>query len=120
MRYLVVLLPIIAIGCSATEKGDAMSPPLVCSLSPEDLRDRRDALLPGLIHRADRVTDLDNGLRLEFRSRPGILTEIARIMEQERGCCTFLRFNLTAEAEDGPIIFDVTGPKGTRDVLRSL
>jgi hypothetical protein len=115
-----IVLPLAILGCSSAEKGDAVPAPLACSLTPEDLRNRRDALLPGLIHRADRVTDLDNGLRLEFKTKPGVLAEIARIMEQERGCCTFLRFSLTTEPEDGPITFDVTGPKGTREVLRSL
>ena len=115
-----IAVPLAMLGCSSAEKGDTVPAPLACSLTPEDLRDRRDALLPGLIHRADTVTDLENGLRLEFKSKSGLLAEIARIMEQERGCCTFLRFNLTAEAEDGPITLDVTGPKGTREVLRSL
>lgn len=122
MRYVVLAaLPLVAFGCSSAEKGELMPPPpLACSLTPADLRDRRDALLPGLIHRADKVTDLDNGLRLEFKTKPGLLAEIARIMEQERACCTFLRFNLTAESENGPVTFDVTGPPGTREVLRSL
>jgi len=118
-----LLLPVALMGCSSApreEKGNAVPAPLACSLTPEDLRNRRDALLPGLIHRADKVTDLENGLRLEFKGKPGLLGEIARIMEQERACCTFLRLHLTAEAEDGPITFDVTGPKGTREVLRSL
>jgi hypothetical protein len=47
------------------------------------------------------VTDLDNGLLLEFKSKPGALTEMVRILEQERGCCTFLRFMLTIGPEDG-------------------
>jgi hypothetical protein len=115
-----LLLPLAMFGCSSTPTEDTVPAPLSCSLTPEDLRNRRDALLPGLIHRADKVTHLDNGLRLEFKTKPGVLTDIARIMEQERACCTFLRFNLTTEPEDGPIIFDVTGPKGTREVLRSL
>lgn len=121
MRYVfLAVLPLAAIGCSSAEDGHDTPAPLACSLTPEDVRNRRDALLPGLIHRADKVTDLDNGLRLEFKSKPGLLADIARIMEQERECCTFLRFDLIAEPEDGPVTFDVTGPPGTRDVLRSL
>jgi hypothetical protein len=128
MRHLCwIILPLAVFGCSSsrntqtnTPKEDAVTTPIACSLTPEDLRSRRDTLLPGLIRRADRVSDLDNGLRLEFKSRSGLLAEVAQIMEQERGCCGFLRFQLTVEAEGGAITLDVTGPEGTREVLRSL
>lgn len=119
-HFCCIVLPLAMLGCSSAKSGDGVSAPLACSLTPEELRNRRDALLPGLIHRAEKVTDLDNGLRLEFKNKDGLLAEIAKIMEQERACCTFLRFQLIAEPEGGMITFDVTGPKGTREVLRSF
>lgn len=94
--------------------------PVVCTLTPEQLAAARDTLLPGLLARAERVTDLPEGVRLHFASQPGLLTELARVMEQERGCCRFLRFQLVAEAADGAITLDVTGPPGTREALRAL
>jgi hypothetical protein len=95
-------------------------PPIACTLSPDQLRERGDALLPGLMRRAESVTDLPNGLRLRFASRDGLLTELATVMEQERLCCRFLHFQLTADSNGGPVTLDVTGPPGTREVLRSL
>lgn len=96
------------------------SPPLACTLTPEELSNRRDQLLPGLVGRAEEVTDLENGLRLRFQSTEGLITELARVVEAERCCCSFLRFQLTAEPESGAVTFDVTGPAGTRELLRSL
>ena len=41
-------------------------------------------------------------------------------MDQERDCCTFLRFALQAEPHAGPVTLEVTGPAGTGEMLRGL
>lgn len=64
--------------------------------------------------------DLAPRSRLRFISRPGLLTEIVTVIEQERTCCSFLRFQLVAEQGEGPILLDVSGPAGTRELLRGL
>ena len=92
----------------------------VCSLTPEQLQQRRQALITGLLKRADQVTDLDDGLRLHFAYRAGLLAELTRVIEQEQDCCNFLRFQLSVEPSAGPITFEVTGPPGTRQMLRSF
>lgn len=92
----------------------------VCSLSPKELNARRQELLPGLIKRADQVTDIDDGLALRFASRPGLMTELCTIVEMERTCCSFLKFSIEVAAHGGAITFTVSGPKGTRDMLRAL
>lgn len=94
--------------------------PLACTLSPEQLASRRKDLLPGLFAKADKVDDLPNGFRLHFAYRTGLLAELARVIEQERTCCGFLRFQVTVEPNDGPIAFEVTGPEGTREMLLSI
>jgi hypothetical protein len=92
----------------------------ICSLSPEQLQQRRQVLIPGLLKRADQVTSLDDGFRLRFAYRDGLLAELARVIEQEQTCCSFLRFRLSVEPGAGPITFEVTGPPGTGQMLRSL
>ncbi len=98
----------------------AKNPAIACTLTPDELNSRREQLLPGLMRRASEVTDLANGLRLRFDTHPGLLAELVGIVDQERTCCSFLRFQLTAEPDNGPITFEVTGPPGTREMLRSL
>lgn len=93
---------------------------LACTLAPDELRAKREGLIPGLLKRADEVTELQNGCRMRFATRPGLLDELTQAVEQERTCCSFLRFQITIEANDGPVFFDVTGPPGTRELLRSL
>ena len=93
---------------------------VACALTPEQLDERREQLLPGLIERAKEVIEIENGVQLRFESSPGLLADIVKVVDQERRCCTFLRFQVTAEPDNGPILFEVTGPPGTRELLRSL
>jgi hypothetical protein len=42
------------------------------------------------------------------------------MIDAERQCCQFLRFQLTVEAAGGPVVLDVTGPLGSRDFLGAM
>ena len=102
------------------------NPKLACKLSPEQLQKQRQELLPGLFKRADNLTDLTglpdaaDGIRLYFVHRPGLLAELARIIGREQDCCSFLSFQITVGPSGGPVTFDITGPTGTRDMLKAL
>jgi hypothetical protein len=91
-----------------------------CTLSPKELEARRHELIPGLFKRADKVEDITNGIRFQFASKAGLLADLARLMEQEQNCCSFLRLTLTMEPSGGPVTLEVTGPTGTADMLRKL
>jgi hypothetical protein len=93
--------------------------PIACSLEPGALRQRRDALLPGLVARADRVEAIDAGYRLRFPDAAA-LTTVAAVVDAERQCCRFLEFRLTIEAGGGPMWLEVTGPPGTKEFLADL
>lgn len=94
--------------------------PIACSLSLDDLKNRHNPLFPGVIMDAAEVADLENGLRMRFENRVGLLARIVGIADWERTCCSFLRFQLTAERGDGPIPFELISPPGTREVRRSV
>ena len=42
------------------------------------------------------------------------------MIDAERQCCRFLRFQVTVERDEGPIVLDVTGPPGTREFLAAI
>ena len=94
--------------------------PIACTLTPEALRTRREGLLMGLVRRAERREDLDDGLRLEFAPSAETIALIARAVEAERHCCRFLRFRMTVEPDGGPVLLELTGPGGTRDFVSAL
>jgi hypothetical protein len=91
--------------------------PIACTLTPEELRRGRDALLPGVIRRAEAHEAVAGGFRFRFKTEPGLLAGLAAMIEAERHCCRFLHFQVSAEPDEGPVWLEVTGPPGTTDFL---
>ena len=91
--------------------------PIACTLTPEELRRGRKALLPGIIARAEGHQPVDDGFKFRFKSEPDLLPAIAAMIDAERRCCRFLQFQLTAEPDEGPLWLEVTGPPGTSEFL---
>jgi hypothetical protein len=94
--------------------------PIVCTLLPDELRERREGLLAELSRRVLGREDRGDGVRLEFASDPDTLALIASVVDAERQCCRFLRFSIQVESDDGPIYLDLTGPPGTREFLAGM
>jgi hypothetical protein len=91
--------------------------PIACTLTPEELRHGRDALLPGIIARADAHERVADGFRFRFTPVDGLIPALAAMIDSERRCCRFLEFVLTVEAGEGPVWLAVTGPPGTAEFL---
>ena len=94
--------------------------PIACTLTPDQLSARRDELLPGLVNQADAISDLEHGVTLSFAASSEVLRQITQMIDAERQCCRFFRFQLTIEPAGGPMRLDVTGPPGTREFLTAL
>ena len=94
--------------------------PVACTLTPDGLRARRSSLLADLLDRAESQELAGEGVRLRFAAAPGTLPAILEVVDAERRCCRFLRFTLTVEPDEGPIVLELTGPAGTRDFLDAL
>ena len=94
--------------------------PIVCTLSGTELARQQDALLPGLARRAESIEPTFNGYQLRFAPSADLLQRIMEVINAERQCCRFLRFDLAVEADLGPITLTLSGPEGTADMLRGL
>jgi hypothetical protein len=94
--------------------------PIVCTLTPDALRARREGLLSDLLRRADDHQQLPEGLRLRFTPTSETLATIARAVDAERHCCRFLRFGITFEPDGGPMFLELSGPPGTREFVAAL
>jgi hypothetical protein len=113
-------MPVPGAAATQSESHLAPHPPIMCSLTPDAFEAGRSALLPGLVQRAVSIEDRPDGVRLTFTGDSGTLEIIARVIDGERQCCRFLRFELAIEAEGGPFSLDVTGPPGTPELLKGL
>lgn len=95
-------------------------PPIVCRLTPDALRARREGLLSDLLRRAEGHQELPDGLRIRFAPTRETLSMIALAVEAERHCCRFLRFGITVEPNGGPVFLELSGPRGTRDFVAAV
>ena len=93
-----------------------MELPIVCTLTPEQLQTRTSTLLPGVLARAHAVEAIAEGYRVGFAASSETLEAIAAMIDAERQCCRFLRF----QPDEGPIVLEVTGPPGTREFLAAI
>lgn len=94
--------------------------PIVCTLSSETITTRKMGLLPALVKLAECREDMPSGVRLRFSAQGELLQAISRVIDAERQCCRFLRFELTVEPDNGPVWLSVNGPPGTREFLTAL
>jgi len=94
--------------------------PVACSLSLAELVARRGALLPGLTAQAHARETLPQGFRWRFAPSAALLERITQVIDSERQCCPFLRFDVTVEGGDGAMWLAVTGPTGTRELLEAV
>ena len=93
---------------------------IACTLQPGELAARSSELLPGVARLATSRVPIDGGYRFEFSPSTDCVNAIAAVVDAERRCCRFLRFQLTVEPDSGPIFLDVTGPAGTQEFLSGL
>ena len=94
--------------------------PVACTLSPEALVSRRQGLLAELLRRVETHEELTNGHRWSFAATDEVLAMILRMVEAERRCCRFLRFQIVVEPDGEPVSVELTGPPGTREFLAAL
>ncbi len=94
--------------------------PVACSLSTPELREREQTVLAKIRGQVQEVQDLDNGYALRFAPEDGVLADLTTLIDLERRCCPFLRFDLQVLPANGPIWLELTGPEGTRDFLRTV
>jgi len=94
--------------------------PIVCTLTPEALRTRREGLLSELLKRTSARDETASGLRLQFAPSSETLLAIGRAVDAERNCCRFLRFTITVEPDGGPFVLELAGPPGAKEFVAAL
>ncbi len=94
--------------------------PVVCTLSEEGLRARKQGLLARVARRAISVTKISAGYQFEFDNGSDTLSLIAAMIDAERQCCRFLRFGLSVGPDLGPPTLTLTGPEGAQQFLEAL
>ena len=98
-----------------------MVEPLSCDLSALSLaqRKRHSELIRYVLSEPLSLKELAEGYELSFKNEAEVFLKIAEWVVLERVCCPFLSFSLPLDRGDGPIRVLITGPAGTKDVLKA-
>ncbi len=92
--------------------------PIACTLTADAFEARRGNLAD-VLRGAVSSQAMEDGMSWRFETRPGLMADLSSLIDAERACCRFLAFTLRADAGDGPVTLEVTGPPGTREFLRT-
>jgi hypothetical protein len=94
--------------------------PIACSLTGSELQQRRANYLDKIAAQLTGTEELENGFSFRFRLGPGFLQDLAEVIDLERQCCPFLNFRTILRAGDTSALLELTGPEGTKDMVREL
>jgi hypothetical protein len=98
---------------------DSPDVPVACSLLAPELRRRRSEILEPLRAAALEVHERESGLALRFAPSSETIQRLAEVIDLERQCCAFLRFEMCVEPGGGPVWLTLSGPPGSVEFLAS-
>ena len=92
--------------------------PIACTLTKDEMPARREMFrkMGGAV---EETVEREDGFAYRFASDER-LPDLAAVIQAERRCCPFLRFVVTCEPGNGPVWLEVTGPAGTKEIIKSF
>jgi hypothetical protein len=93
---------------------------VACSLTIAELRNREAALLAQFKSAIIETEELREGYAFRLPGGAEWILLIAELIVAERACCSFLRFEVDAPSNLGPVIVRVIGPAGTKEFVRAI
>ena len=97
-----------------------MDLPIICTLTEEELRKRREMFLDSLREASCDITPIPDGFSYAFKARPEVIAQLASLVELERQCCRFLTFRIVEESAEHTVRLEITGPPEAKPVIADL
>jgi hypothetical protein len=94
--------------------------PIVCTLSADQLAQRREHVIKELFQKTLERRELQDGFEFVFPSSEAVLAEVVEFVAFERKCCRFLSFEVAFEPGEGPIHLRLLGCEDAKDVIRQI
>jgi len=103
------------------EKKAAQESPLVCDMSALDSEGRkRHKVISEQMRAAVKETeDLPDGYAFRFPAEQDTILLVSEFIARERLCCPFLKFELIAEQNDGPLWLRLRGREGVKEFIKA-
>ena len=94
--------------------------PIACSLTSAEFRARESTLLAQFRSVVVATEELADGYAFHLPGDRKTIALLAELIAAERACCPFLRFEIQAEPNHGPVFLRVIGPVGVKNFLRTI
>jgi hypothetical protein len=94
-----------------------MEPPIACTLTEAEMRERRRTILDSVRGAVLKVTPLSLGYAYRFEPTSEVLAQLSRLVDLERQCCPFLTFRIVVEGGNQAICLEVTGAPEAKGVI---
>jgi hypothetical protein len=95
-----------------------MELPIVCTLTEQQMRERRLKVLEPMRAAAITSEALPDGFAYTFEPQDGLIVQLAQLVDLERQCCRFLTFRIIAS--DETLRLEITGPRGAQEVIANF
>lgn len=122
---LVSALSLILAGSAAQDKVEqnkaSQESPLACNMLALDAEGRKRHKVVSERMRAavKEVEGLPDGYAFRFPADQATILLVSEFIARERLCCPFLRFELIAEQEDGPLWLRLRGREGVKEFIEA-
>jgi hypothetical protein len=93
---------------------------VVCTLTEEELRERRRNVLDSIRSQVIAVTRSASGYGYSFDPSSEVLAALGRLVDLERKCCPFLSFKIVVPAGGAPIQLEVSGPLEAKAAIENF
>lgn len=92
---------------------------LVCKLTSQALRERKETVIASLKKQVLEKKELPNGYAFKFAGTDEIINELAEFVKSERSCCNFFTFDLSFSGDRKEAWLNLTGPEGAKEMISS-
>ena len=94
--------------------------PIACSLTDNELKERRKSVLNKIAASLIDSEELPDGFRYRFPLDESVLESLITVINLERKCCPFLNFRLSLESGEDFASLDLTGRQGAKEAINKL
>ena len=91
-----------------------------CSLSSEELLERKAYLKKLIMSRVDRKEVQENSYVFYFKDDPKLLQNIMEFVQKEKACCPFFKFDLSILPFEKGLALQVSGSDEAFEMIREL
>jgi hypothetical protein len=122
---LVSALSLVLAGPAAQDKVEQKKParesPLACNMLGLDAegRKRHRTVSEQMRAAVKEVQPMADGYAIRFAAEQATILLVSEFIARERLCCPFLRFELIAEQEDGPLWLRLRGREGVKEFIEA-